>query len=84
MPLLTTSRGRSKTFGNSLVEVFLWGSNKEGKYRKNGKTTKFKFVEVLICGCRNIHDGHVSEVNFGKLNFLRANFLEARRGEICT
>lgn len=40
-------------------------------------------MELLICGCRNIHDGHVSEFNFEKL-VLRVNFLKARRGEICT
>lgn len=83
MPPLTTPRGRRNTIGNSLVEVFPWGSNKEEKCRKNEKTDKFKFVELLICCCRNIHDGHVGEFNFEKL-FLRVNFLEARRGETCT
>lgn len=82
LPLLTTPRGR-KAFGNSLVEFFPWGSNKEEKHRKNKKTTKFKFVELLICGCKNIHGGHVSEFNFEKM-FLRVNFLEARSDEICT
>lgn len=57
---------------------FPWGNNKEEKYRKNRKNTKFE--ELLICGCRNIHDGQVIEFNFDKL-FLRVSFLKARRDE---